>query len=123
MELDIDVNQPGPAERRVTLRGHLDSVTAPKLEAELAPVLDQPGVTSLVFRLQDLRYMSSAGIRCLVRARKLIEGRGGRVAIVEAQPSVRRVLEMVKAVPADQLFASQAELDSSREGGQRRGRR
>jgi anti-anti-sigma factor len=123
MELDIDVNRPGPAERRVTLRGHLDSVTAPKLEAELAPVLDRPGVTSLVFRLQDLQYMSSAGIRCLVRARKLIEGRGGRVAIVAAQPSVRRVLEMVKAVPADQLFASQAELDSSREGGQRRGRR
>jgi anti-anti-sigma factor len=116
-DLDIDVNRPGPSERRVTLRGRLDSVTAPRLEAELAPVLGRPTVTSLVFRLQDLRYMSSAGIRCIVRARKLIEGRGGRVAIVEAQPSVRRVLEMVKAVPADQVFATQAELDTHRETG------
>jgi anti-anti-sigma factor len=103
----------------VTLRGRLDSVTAPRLEAELAPGLEPPTVTSLVFRLQGLRYMSSAGIRCIVRARKLIEGRGGRVAIVEAQPSVRRVLEMVKAVPADQVFATQAELDTYRETGQR----
>jgi sigma-B regulation protein RsbU (phosphoserine phosphatase) len=120
--LDIDVSRPGPAERRVTLRGRLDSVTAPRLETELTPVLERPMVTSLVFRLQDLQYISSAGIRCVVRARKLIEGRGGRVAIVEAQPSVRRVLEMVKAVPADHIFASQAELDTSREAEHRRGR-
>jgi anti-anti-sigma factor len=121
-ELDIDVNRPGPAERRVTLRGRLDSVTAPRLEAALAPVLERPTVTSLVFRLHDLGYMSSAGIRCIVRARKLIEGRGGRVVVVEAQPSVQRVLEMVKAVPADQVFATQAELDTYRETGLRRAR-
>ncbi|HEY7601522.1 MAG TPA: anti-sigma factor antagonist [Methylomirabilota bacterium] len=120
--LDIEVTRPGPAERRVALRGRLDSVTAPKLEAALAPVLERATVTSLVFRLQDLEYLSSAGIRCVVRARKLIEGRGGRVAIVEAQPSVRRVLEIVKAVPADLLFASQGELDAHREAGPRRSR-
>jgi anti-anti-sigma factor len=122
MELDIEISRPGPAERRVTLRGRLDSVTAPRLEAELAPVLDRPTVTSLVLRLQDLEYMSSAGIRCVVRARKVVEARGGRVAIVDAQPSVRRVLEIVKAVPADQVFASQAELDAHRDAGPRRAR-
>jgi anti-anti-sigma factor len=121
-ELDIDVSRPGPTERQVTLRGHLDSLTAPKLEAELAHALDRPTVTSLVFRLPDLHYISSAGIRCLVRARKLIEGRGGRMAIVETQPSVRRVLELVKAVSADQLFASQADLDTAREAAPRRAR-
>ncbi len=120
--LDIDVSRPGPAERRVTLRGRLDSATAPRLEAELAPMLERPTVTSVVFRLPDLRYISSAGIRCVVRARKLVEGRGGRVAIVEAQPSVRRVLEIVKAVPADQLFTAQSELDAHREAGHRRSR-
>ena len=122
MTLDIDLSRPGPAERRVTLRGRLDSVTTPRLDAELAPVLDRPTVTSLVLRLQDLQYISSAGIRCLVRARKVIEARGGRVAIVGAQPSVRKVLEIVKAVPADQIFASQAELDAHRDAGPRRAR-
>jgi anti-anti-sigma factor len=118
--LEIEVGRPGPTERRVALRGRLDSVTVPKLEAELAPLLDRPTVTALVFRLHGLQYISSAGIRCIVRARKVIEGRGGRVAVVDAQPLVRRVLEIVRALPAEQVFASQAEFDAAQDATARR---
>ena len=111
MSLDIDTGS-GSAERRITLRGRLDSLTAPKLDAELAPLLGASALTSLVFELQGLEYISSAGIRSILRARKAIEGRGGRVAIVNAQASVLKVFEIVKALPADQVFASEAELDA-----------
>jgi anti-anti-sigma factor len=111
MSLDIDTGS-GSAERRITLRGRLDSLTAPKLDAELAPLLGASALTSLVFELQGLEYISSAGIRSILRARKAIEGRGGRVAIVNAQPPVLKVFEIVKALPADQVFASEAELDA-----------
>jgi anti-anti-sigma factor len=99
----------------VTLRGRLDTATAPELEAELAPVLDRPDVTSLVFRLDGLEYLSSAGIRCVIRARQVIEGRAGRVALVNAQAAVLKVLQIVKAFPADRIFASPAELDAARD--------
>src|SRR5262249_11909756 len=72
MELHIEVRDSGPMQRTVTLRGRLDSLTSPKLEAELAPILDAPAVTSLLFRLDGLEYISSAGIRCFVRARRAI---------------------------------------------------
>jgi sigma-B regulation protein RsbU (phosphoserine phosphatase) len=111
--LDIEIGSPGPTERWAALRGRLDSGTAPELEAELGPLLDRPGITSLVFRLDGLEYISSAGIRCVIRARKVIEGRGGRVALVNAQAAVLKVFQIVKALPADQIFASQAELDAS----------
>ena len=111
--LDIEIGSPGPTERWAALRGRLDTATAPQLEAELAPLLDRPGITSLVFRLDGLEYISSAGIRCVIRARKVIEGRGGRVALVNAQSAVLKVFQIVKALPADQIFASQAELDAS----------
>ena len=111
--LTIETIGPGPTERRVALQGRLDGATAPRLEAELASPLDAPAVTLLVFRLDGLEYISSAGIRCLIRARKAMEARGGRVAIVNPQPAVLRVLEIVKALPPDQVFASQAELDAS----------
>ena len=120
MELEIEIGSPGPTERRVALRGRLDNTTAPRLEAELAPLLDRPAITSFVFRLDGLEYISSAGIRCVVRARKVIEGRGGRVVIVDAQPAVLKVFEIVKALPADQIFASQAELDADLDARQRR---
>jgi anti-anti-sigma factor len=111
MSLDIETGA-GSAERRITLRGRLDSLTAPKLDSELAPLLGASAVTSLVFELRGLDYISSAGIRSILRARKAMEGRGGRVAIVNPQPSVLKVFEIVKALPADQVFASEAELDA-----------
>jgi sigma-B regulation protein RsbU (phosphoserine phosphatase) len=120
--LDIDVTSSGPTDRRVTLRGRLDSLTAPKLDAELAPVLEAQAVTSLVFHLDRLEYISSAGIRCIMRARKALEARGGKVAIVNAQPAVLKVFEIVKALPSDQVFASQAELDAYLDAMQRRAR-
>ena len=122
MSLDIETGS-GPVERRVTLRGRLDSLTAPKLDAELASILGTPAVTSLVFQLEGLDYISSAGIRSILRARKTLEGRGGHVAIVNAQPAVLKVFEIVKALPNDQVFASQAELDAYLERMQHRARR
>jgi anti-anti-sigma regulatory factor len=61
--------------------------------------------------LSGLDYLSSAGIRCFVRARKAVEPAGGKVAVVNPQPGVRKVLDIVKAVPAKGIFASVAELD------------
>jgi anti-anti-sigma factor len=109
MTLDIDVAGSGPTDRRVTLRGRLDSLTVPKLETELAPLLEAQATTSLAFYLDRLEYISSAGIRCIMRASKTLEARGGRVAVVNAQP-------------ADQIFASQAELDAYLDAMQRRAR-
>jgi anti-anti-sigma regulatory factor len=59
-----------------------------------------------------LEYLSSAGIRCFIRARKAIEPGGGRVAIVNPQPAVRKVLDIVKAIPAGGIFKNVAELDA-----------
>ena len=122
MGLEIETTGAGPSERRVTLRGRLDGVFAPKLEAELLPLLDAPAVTWLVFRLDGLEYISSAGIRCIIRARKVIEGRGGRVVIVSPHPAVLKALEIVKALPSDRVFPSQAELDAHLDALQRQAR-
>lgn len=93
------------------LSGRLDSVTAPKLDQALDGVLAKSPITRLVFDLSALEYLSSAGIRCFIRARKAIEPKGGSVAVVNPQPAVRKVLDIVKALPAGQIFASVAELD------------
>jgi anti-anti-sigma factor len=93
------------------LSGRLDSVTAPKLDQALDGVLARAPIARLVFDLSALEYLSSAGIRCFIRARKAIEPKGGSVAVVNPQPAVRKVLDIVKALPPGQIFASVAELD------------
>ena len=109
MALKITVDTaPNPT---ITLVGRLDTDTAPELDSALNKVFERKGITRLVFDVSALDYISSAGIRCLVRARKAIEPGGGKVAVVNPQPGVRKVLDIVKAVPAKGIFASVAELD------------
>ena len=83
-------------------------------------MLDAPDVKSIVFELRGLDYISSAGIRCLIRARKTVTARGGEVAVVNAQPGVHKVFEIVKALPAEQIFANDAELDAYLDAMQRK---
>ena len=115
MALDIAITSQKPAGRRVTLRGRLDTLTAPQLEGALAPLFAAPEVRSLVFQLDALEYISSAGIRCVIRAHRAMADRGGQVAIVNPQPAVRKVFEIVKALPPERIFASEAEFDASLE--------
>jgi anti-anti-sigma factor len=122
MALNIEITSEEDDARRVGLRGRLDTTTAPQLEAQITPLLDQPDVRRLVFQLDGLDYISSAGIRCLVRAQKALAERRGHVAIVNPQPAVRKVFEIVKALPSAQVFASEAEFDAYLEAMQRRAR-
>jgi anti-anti-sigma factor len=123
MALEVEIVSQKPDGRRVLLRGRLDTVTAPQLDARLEPLLGAPDVRTLVFQLDGLEYLSSAGIRCLVRARRALAERGGRVAIVNPQPAVKRVFDIVKALPAEQVFASEAEFDAYLDAMQRSARK
>jgi anti-sigma B factor antagonist len=97
----------------LSLSGRLDTHTAPELDRALNNLFAEHGnISRLVFDLRDLAYLSSAGIRCFVRARKTIEPGGGKVALVNPQPSVRKVLDIVKAMPTGGIFSSTAELDA-----------
>ncbi len=61
----------------VALEGRLDTTTAPQLEGELRTAVD--GVTELVFDLAKLEYVSSAGLRVLLSAQKVMNKQGDMV--------------------------------------------
>ena len=74
----------------VALEGRLDTTTAPELEAELK---DLAGVTSLVFNFEDLEYISSAGLRVLLGAQKIMSKQGGMV-IKNVNDTIMEVFEI-----------------------------
>ena len=59
----------------IALEGRLDTVTAPELEAELKQSMD--GAESLIFDFSKLDYISSAGLRVLLSAHKVMSRKGG----------------------------------------------
>ena len=61
-------------ELTVSLEGRLDTTTAPQLEAELNDALN--GVKKLVIDIDKLVYISSAGLRVLLKAQKTMNKQG-----------------------------------------------
>jgi anti-anti-sigma factor len=120
MALDIDTAEIGSGGRRISLGGRLDTQTAPALEERLQGLLDSPAVTAALFDLAELEYIGSAGIRVLVHTRKVLEARGGGVAVANLQPMVRQVFDIVKALPSVDVFTTDAELDAFIESMRRR---
>lgn len=61
----------------VALDGRLDTMTAPNLDAELRNALE--GITELIFDFEKLAYISSAGLRVLLSAQKVMNKQGNMV--------------------------------------------
>ena len=58
----------------LTVSGRLDTTTAPELEASLDEVLEN--TKELIFNLENLEYISSAGLRLILKAQKSMNTKG-----------------------------------------------
>ncbi len=76
---------------KITLEGRLDTTTAPQLEEELKGGLD--GVTELDFDIKDLQYISSAGLRVLLSAQKVMNKQGDMV-VRGANDDIREIFDV-----------------------------
>ncbi|MDO5435094.1 MAG: STAS domain-containing protein [Clostridia bacterium] len=61
----------------VSIKGRLDTMTSPELEAALHPDVDT--VSEVRLDLTELEYISSAGLRVLLSLQKTMNGRGSLV--------------------------------------------
>ena len=111
MSLSIDIAPAGNGYQRVALAGRLDTHTYQDFDERLTPVLGSP-IVSLVLDLAGLEYISSAGVRSIFKARKALAGRGGKVVVVNPQPQIQKVFDVVKAVPLNEIFSTVAEADA-----------
>ena len=85
--MNITLNRNG-AELTVALEGRLDTLTAPDLEEQLEPELDD--VQKLIFDLAGLEYISSAGLRVLLAAQKEMD----EMTVKNVGPAVMDVFEV-----------------------------
>lgn len=75
----------------IALKGRLDTLTAPQLDAEIQGKLD--GVKSLIFDFKNLDYISSAGLRILLMAQKIMNKQGSMV-VKNASSEIKEIFEV-----------------------------
>ena len=76
------------------LKGNLDAHTYPSLENALSGIYSK-GSYSIVVDMSDLDYMASAGVGVLIGALSRTRENRGDILLMNPQPSVEGVLELL----------------------------
>lgn len=75
----------------IAIEGRLETTTAPEIEAVVKSELD--GITDLTFDFNKLDYISSAGLRVLLAAQKIMNKQGD-MKIVGANDIVKEIFDV-----------------------------
>ena len=76
---------------KVALEGRLDTTTSPEFESKLEGELNE--ITDLVFDFEGLEYLSSAGLRVLLAAQKIMN-KQGKMVIRNANNTIKEIFEV-----------------------------
>jgi anti-sigma B factor antagonist len=77
----------------ITVTGRIDAVASPVLEEAVHRSIDR-GSSDLIFDFSGVDYISSAGLRVLLSARKQLLPMNGTVTLVGLRPFVREIFDM-----------------------------
>lgn len=91
--------------------GSLDTNTYSTLQQEVESLL-QGSPQVIIFDLKELNYISSSGVSVILMARKVMKSNEGEVLLVNMQPQIEKVFEIIKALPDQRIFKDIEELDS-----------
>ena len=75
----------------IVLSGRLDTVTAPQLEEELEKILSDSD--ALVLDMANLEYISSAGLRVILKAQKAMNTKG-TMKLIHVGESIMEVFDI-----------------------------
>ena len=75
---------------KIVLSGRIDSANAPELETELTEILGKNSFTELEVDCEGLKYISSAGLRLVLKLRKACAG----VRVTNVCPEVYEIFQM-----------------------------
>jgi sigma-B regulation protein RsbU (phosphoserine phosphatase) len=121
MTFSVKTQESTPDRVTLGLHGRLDAMSFGDFDNAVVPPLAQirTGGT-LVLDLSGLDYISSAGLRSIAKIRKAMRARNGHSLLLNPQPQVQKVFDIVKAVPLSEVFTSAQELDAYLDGIQRK---
>lgn len=110
MPLNVSVEEKGAGTYTVRPVGSIDANTFAILGVKVDALLEKsPKV--IIFDMKDVGFVSSAGIGVILVAEQSLKRKGGEVLMVNLQPQIKKVFEIVQALPAQQVFTSLEEMD------------
>jgi anti-anti-sigma factor len=95
----------------VLLMSRLDAETALDVEVVLDELMKHRP-WRVVFNLERLSYISSAGVRIVLKVKQQQAARNGQFFTLNFQPQVKRVFDLMQVLRVNEMFDSEADLDA-----------
>ena len=122
MPLKVSITEKEPGVFIVAPVGSIDTDTYEYLEEKIQPVLDNEP-KAIMLDMAGVSYISSAGVGVIIKAERAVKQHGGVLVMSNMQPPVKKVFDVLKVIPRQQMFTSIAELDSYLDAIQRKERK
>src|ERR1700722_7584275 len=97
--------------RKVTLNGRLDTAGVDLIETRFGAVIVPAGKNTVV-DISEVSFLASMGIRMLIATTRSLSRKGGKLAIYNATPAVREVIETTALTDIIPLANSESEAVS-----------
>ena len=107
--IDTDMTGSVPV---MKVRGRVDSDTALELDSALTKVLGG-SQKRLILNLQDVDYMSSAGLRAMVKAYQAAQKSGGDVRLAAVSEPIEVILRTVGMMQMLKMYPTEQEAMAS----------
>lgn len=111
MSLEIVITAEENNGKRISIAGNLDSNTAQQLQQSVDSEIGD-SVATVIFDFKDLDFLSSAGLRVIFKTKKTMDNSGGKFLLVNLQPQIKKVFEIIKALDGMNVFKNQEEMDN-----------
>ena len=110
MNLTVASKQKMDGVYMISPSGRLDTSTYTMLEEKVDVILREKPHTR-AFDMETLDYISSMGVRVIAKAQRTMKAYNGRVVLLNLQPQIQKVFDIIKALPSQQVFSNMNELD------------
>lgn len=110
MSLRVNSKEKQPGVFVISCDGSLNTNTYTMLENRLNLIFEgHPKL--IVFDMENLDYISSMGVRAVLNTQKKMKSLNGSSKMMNLKPQVEKVFEIINALPSDQVFSTEAEMD------------
>jgi anti-anti-sigma factor len=110
MPLNIKLQQIDKNKVKLILSGQINSDTWEKLDKQVTILLGKK-ISAMILDLAEVDFVSSAGVGAIIKAKVSLMRNYGDLAILNPQPQIRKVFDIMKLLPAMNVFTSIEELD------------
>jgi anti-sigma B factor antagonist len=92
-DFSLQTDSVGPERSVIAVAGEIDIFTAPDLRAAVVAAIDG-GARELVIDLSDVHFLDSTALGVLIGTLKRLRTLGGRLVIVNNEPTTARTFEI-----------------------------